>query len=152
MLSDSYTCNGQTNIEEFLDDPAGEKNLMEENDMKSNLSRGGVAYDLKSSPYRYCMTYAGAHDKKIGVFDTITFVFSSKLYRNKFLNQYKSNRKKINGSLSNRFGFSVDFNLLADLKLYSSIEKRGFLLYKNGESVECLSSIKLDGEKMTRTL
>lgn len=152
MISENYTCDGQTNIEDFLEDPADPKNEREENDMHSNLSRGGIAYDLKSSPYRYCMTYAGAHDKKIGVFDTITFVFSSKLYRNKFLNQYKSNRKKINGSLSKRFGFSVEFNLLADLKLYSSIEKRGFLLYKNGESVDCLSSIKLDGEKMTRTL
>lgn len=119
--------------------------------MNSNLTRGGVACDFKSSPYRYCLTYDRSR-KITDIGDSVTYVFSSRLYRDKFIKQYKSNRKKINESLSNRFGFSVEFNILADLKLYGSIEKRGFLIYQNGEAFECLNSIILDGEKMTRTL
>lgn len=121
--------------------------------MNSNLTRRGIAYDLKSSPHRYNVIYGEGRSFPENMSGkNITFVFSSKLYKDKFIKQYKSNRKKINESLSNRFGFSVEFDILADLKLYCSIEKRGFLIYQNGEAFECLGSIILDGEKMTRTL
>ena len=119
--------------------------------MNSNLTRGGIAYDFVNSPYRYNVIYEDGKNFPENITgNNITFVFSSKLYRGKFIKEYKSNRKKINNSLSNRFGFSVEFNILADLKLYCSIEKRGFLIYQNGEAFECLNSIILDGEKMTR--
>lgn len=102
----------------------------------SNLTRGGVAYDFSVSPYRYNVEYGS---------DSITFVFSSDYYRGKFIDKLKSNREKLNKSLSNRFGFVIEHSVLCDLKLYTSIEKRGFLIYQNGERFECLNSLTLDG-------
>ena len=104
------------------------------------LTRKGVAYDFNISPYRYNVDY--------GVSST-TFVFSSTFYMNSFIERMKSNREKINKSLSNRFGFDISNNLLCDLKLYSSIEKRGFLIYQNGERIECLNDLTLDGGNLT---
>ena len=114
---------------------------MKEEFFLNNLTRGGVAYNLDSSPFRYRMDYEDFY---------VTFIFSSELYMNKFITNSRKNRNKINTSLSNRFGFNVQFDLLSDIKLYTSIEKRGFLLYRDGERIECLSSITLGGEKATR--
>lgn len=109
----------------------------------SNLTRNGVAYNLPDSPYRYNVDY-GSH--------SITFVFSSNLYLRNFTRKLQGNRKAINLSLSNRFGFSIENNVLCDMKLYCSIEKRGFLIYQNGERFECLKSIRLDGSNLTKTI
>lgn len=109
----------------------------------SNLTRYGIAYNLPDSPYRYNVEY-GSH--------SITFVFSSQLYMRNFIKKLQSNRKTINLSLSNRFGFSIENNVLCDMKLYCSIEKRGFLIYQNGERFECPRSIKLDGNHLTTTI
>lgn len=108
----------------------------------SELTRGGVAYNFDASPYRYNVDYGSK---------SITFVFSSEFYLNNFIRKLKSNREKINQSLSKRFGFMVEHNILCDIKLYTSIEKRGFLLYKNGERFECLNTIILDGVILTKT-
>lgn len=108
----------------------------------SELTRGGVAYNLDVSPYRYQVDYCDV---------TVTFCFSSSFYQDNFISRLKANREKINKSLSNRFGFKFKNDLLSDLKLYSSIEKRGFLLYQNGERFECLDAIILDGVKMITT-
>ena len=108
----------------------------------SNLTRGGVAYDFNMSPYRYNVDYG---------YSSITYVFSSNYYLGNFVDRMKSNRDKINQSLSRRFGFTVNNDILCDLKLYSSIEKRGFLIYKDGERFECLSTITLDGVNLTTT-
>lgn len=106
-----------------------------------SITRGGVAYNLTESPYRYNVEYDAAR--------SITFVFSSNLYRNNFIKKLQSNRKTINQSLSNRFGFSIKNDVLCDIKLYLSIEKRGFLIYQNGEKFECQKSIRLDGSNLT---
>lgn len=108
----------------------------------SNMTRGGVVYNLEESPYRYNVNYAGC---------SITFVFSSDFYRTNFIRKFKNNRKKINQSLSNRFGFLIENDLLSDIKFYISIEKRGFLIYQNGERFECLRSVKLDGQNLIKT-
>lgn len=106
----------------------------------SKLTRNNIAYDLNISP----------HDLKIEYPDTtIRFVFSSQLYVEKFAEKYKENRSKINQSLSNRFGFTIKNDILADLKLYITIEKRGFLIYKDGIKFECLNDITLDGLNLT---
>lgn len=105
-----------------------------------NLTRRGIAYDFNESPYRYQVDYGDS--------SFITYVFSSDFYRNNFIKKLNINRGKINFSLSNRFGFDVKCNLLCDLKLYASIEKRGFLIYKDGERIECLSNLILDGENV----
>ena len=102
----------------------------------SQLTRGRVAYDLNASPFRLVMQYES---------EEIEFMFSSKLYLVKFYERHKENREKINQSLSNRFGFAVNVPGLADLKLYTTIEKRGFLIIKDGEKIECLKSLILHG-------
>lgn len=110
----------------------------------SNLSRGGVAHNLIESPYRFNIRYDDPN--------SITFVFSSNLYLKNFIERAAENRHTINESLSNRFGFSIENNILCDIRLYCSIEKRGFLLYWNGECFECLRSIRLDGSNLTRMI
>lgn len=107
-----------------------------------NLTRSKVAYNLSISPHRETVSY-GEY--------SLEFVFSSDLYRRKFLEKQKTNREEIKTSLSNRFGFTVDLSIIADLRLYSTIEKRGFLLCKDGVEIECLDRITLDGVKMTLT-
>lgn len=104
------------------------------------LTRGKVAYNFEFSPYRYAVEYPD---------ETITFVFSSELYRKKFIEKYDKNRDTINNSLSNRFGFSIKANKLADLKLYISIEKRGFLICKGRVKIECQNEILLTCELLT---
>jgi hypothetical protein len=102
------------------------------------LTRSNVAYDLNISPHKHTVDY--------GDF-TIMYVFSSDLYKRKFIEKIEEHRKTISDSLSNRFGFMIVLNKLADIKLYTTIEKRGFLLYNSkGEKLECQSNIILDGE------
>lgn len=105
----------------------------------SYLTRSNVAYDLNISP----------HIEEIEYEDfTIKYVFSSNLYRIKFLSKLGENRGIINRSLSNRFGFNIKTDLIADLKLYTTIEKRGFLIFKDGVKIECRENITLDGLRM----
>ena len=105
----------------------------------TKLTRSNIAHDLTISPHNTQIEYSEG--------DSIVFVFSSEMYRNNFLNRLEDNRNKINESLSNRFGFCVVMDVLADLKLYITIEKRGFLIYWNGERVTCLRDITLNGNK-----
>ena len=105
----------------------------------SKLTRSNIAYDLNLSPHKITLEYWDT---------TITYVFSSELYRNKFFEKLAGHRASINVSLSNRFGFAIVNDLLSDLKLYSSIEKRGFLIYKGLVKIECLNDIILDGHKL----
>lgn len=105
----------------------------------SKLTRNGIAYDLKTTPYLHCVIYEK---------DGVEYRFSSELYKEKFIAKLENHREKINESLSNRFGFNVKNNILSDLKLYTTIEKRGFLIFYNGVPVECQDNITLDGHKM----
>lgn len=105
----------------------------------ANLTRSNIAYDLNISPHKLEVVYPD---------EVLTYVFSSDLYRQKFNDKIESHRDKISESLTNRFGFTIENNKLADLKLYTTIEKRGFLIYKGQVKVECLSSITLDGNHL----
>ena len=107
---------------------------------KVNLSRRGIANDITVSPYKFKINYTKN--------SYIIFVFSSELYKEKFVEKLEENRKKINWSLSNRFGFEIENNVLCDIKLYSSIEKRGFLIKNNKEGFGCLDVLKLDGKNL----
>lgn len=106
----------------------------------ASLTRSNIAYDLTISPHETNIAYPEG---------VITYVFSSDLYRQKFAEKLEDNRAKINASLTNRFGFEIKNNILCDLKLYTSIEKRGFLLYKDGRKLQCLNEIILDGSKIS---
>lgn len=104
------------------------------------LTRGGVAHDLTISPYMLDVFYNN---------DKLTYVFSSEMYKNKFNEKIEENRLKINESLSKRFGFKIINNKLADIKLYSIIETRGFLI-KGKEDFKCQNTIELIGEILTQ--
>ena len=103
----------------------------------NKLTRYNIAHNLNISPFHHEIDYGNGNILK--------YVFSSELYKSKFIDKLQSNRESINTSLSNRFGFTVVNDVLCDIKLYSTIEKRGFLLYSAGEKVEWLSNIELNG-------
>ncbi len=105
----------------------------------AKLTRSNIAYDLNLSPHKIKLDYRDCD---------ITYVFSSELYKTKFLEKLAGNRANINISLSNRFGFVIVNDILSDLKLYTTIEKRGFLIYKGLVKVECLNNITLDGSQL----
>lgn len=108
----------------------------------SKLTRSNIAYDFNISPHVLEVPYEK---------ETLKFVFSSELYKTKFYETFYENRVKINASLSNRFGFEIVNDLLCDLKLYITIEKRGFLIIRdNGEKIEWLRDIILDGNRMMK--
>lgn len=108
------------------------------------LTRGGVAYNLQITPFVYTIEYDDA--------EILSFKFSSNYNMHRFKEKIQENRKKINTSLSNRFGFSITNNKICDIKLYSMIEKRGFLIENKGVSYKCLNNIKLNGKnKISKT-
>lgn len=106
----------------------------------TQLTRSKIAYDLSISPHRLSVSYGE---------NSLEYVFSSELYKKKFLEKQKHHRETINNSLSRRFGVKIKNSLLADIKLYTNIEKRGFLLLMNGDEARCLDNLELDGENLT---
>lgn len=110
--------------------------------MNKLLTRNGVAYDLENTPYVYKIEYGN---------NVYEFKFSSKLYMDKFMQKSFEHREQVNESLTKRFGFAIENNLLADIKLYASIEKRGFLIANRDRRFHCLNNIRLDGQNLTIT-
>lgn len=103
------------------------------------LTRAKIAYNLHISPHILEMDYAG---------QKVIYHFSSELYKVKFLSKCTEHRESIKDSLSKRFGCIVKVDILADLRLYSTIEKRGFLITVDGDEYECQNDIILDGMKV----
>lgn len=105
--------------------------------MRSKLSRNNIAYDLTISPHILKVVYGE---------EILTYVFSSKLYRQKFIDRMINYREHINKVFYNRYKFTINHNIVADINLYSTIEKRGFLIINNrGENIQCLDNLILDG-------
>lgn len=109
--------------------------------MLVRLTRGGVAYNLEDSPYGTTIDYVGAQ---------ITYSFSSDLHRRMFSEKLEKNRNDINTSLSNRFGFSITNDILCDVKLYSAVENRGFLIIANGEAMNSPDEVLLEGYTISK--
>ena len=105
------------------------------------LTRNGVCYDLRNTPYKHTVEY---NDSK-----TI-FSFSSELNKERFVNRLNENRKTMNSSLSNKYGVIVELNKLADIDLYTKTEKRGFYIVANGRIVEWLEEIVINHEQILR--
>lgn len=80
----------------------------------------------------------------------ITFVFSSDMHKIKFIQRYETHREKVSKSLKNRFGYTINVQTLADLVLYETIEKRGFLIYTEVGEISCPTKVKLSGENLTK--
>ena len=80
----------------------------------------------------------------------ITYVFSSDLYKCKFLEKLEYNRQEINASLTNRFGFAISNDILCDIKMYLTIEKRGFLIFVNGDEMRSPDDFMLIGDTIVK--
>lgn len=108
-----------------------------------SLTRNNIAYNLYESPYRLEVPYED---------QVLIYVFSSNLYKTKFYDRFLDHREKVSDLLSRRFGFHVQHDLLSDLKLYKSIEKRGFLIFdeEGQEFVWQKENITLDGAKLMK--
>ena len=104
------------------------------------LTRANISYNLHTSPHSVAVVYQD---------QTVTFHFSSELYTIKFKERLNTHREEIAASLTNRFGVNVYPDILADLRLYKTIEKRGYLISIDGENIECQENIILDGLRMT---
>ena len=105
----------------------------------AKLTRGKVCYNLEVTPYTYQVEYESG---------IITYHFSSNFYLNNFVDKLASNREYYNRSLSKRFNIPMVMNNLADVILYSKIEKRGFCLKVNEEFIRCQESIKFVGSQV----
>lgn len=99
-------------------------------------TRNGIYYNLLESEYKLTI-------------NRITFYFSSSLYRKKFVERYIDERNILNYAQSRRFKAKLNLSVLADLKTYSNIEKRGFLVEIEGVYYKCLDNINLQLEQTT---
>lgn len=107
----------------------------------AKLTRSGIAYNLKDSPHSLSKDYDDG---------VITYVFSSDLYKRMFAEKVEKNREEINTSLTNRFGFIIKNDKLCDIKLYLSIEKRGFLLLVDDVEIQSANMLKLVGTSVIK--
>lgn len=105
------------------------------------LTRRGIANDLSKSPYWTNINYENFE---------LTFVFSSELNKKRFLKRVEDNRISINMSLSKRFGIEIEACLLSDIKLYTQVEHRGFLIVGKEGEYTWQNIIVLIGEKMIK--
>lgn len=76
-------------------------------------SARGVYYNLLESTYKY-------------KYKNVTFYFSSEFYLTKFTRLFPDYIDYINNKMRIEYGIRVDFTILALVKLYQRIEKRGF--------------------------
>lgn len=83
-----------------------------------DLTRNGVCYQLDESPYIF--EWRG-----------ICWHFSSEPHRAKFIRNVRDREMWLDDSLSRRFKCTVHLPIVADVQLYSQIEKRGFYVCTN---------------------
>ena len=82
------------------------------------VSKYGVAYDLRESPYRF--TWRG-----------MTFHFSSESHRKKFVDGVRARELWLRDSLSRRFHCPIRMDELASVQFYGMVETRGFYMVTN---------------------
>ena len=99
-------------------------------------TRNGIYYNLCESEYKLTINH-------------ITYYFSSSLHRKNFIERYLEQRDILNYAQSRRFKAKLNLSVLADLKTYSNIEKRGFLVEIEGVYYKCLDNINLQLEQRT---
>lgn len=105
---------------------------------KVKLTRNNICYDLKNTPYKLNHNHMLLH-------------FSSMKNMEKFHERYKEQRITLRHSLKNRFKININSNILADIILYRSIEKRGFYItLMNGDELTCQEELVLGGLKIKK--
>lgn len=103
------------------------------------MTRNGIFYDLTLSPFTVQI-------------DNLVFYFSSKLHKKKFKEKVENEIKRINLSISRRFGVEVNMKYLACVTTYIKIEGRGFLIFNACEGVfyNCKQNLILNGGILTQ--
>jgi hypothetical protein len=78
----------------------------------------------------------------------IKFYFSSRFYRDKFVEEVNNDVKRFNGAINKtyRHTLNIEVNKMACLRLYSRIEKRGFYITVGGIGVDCLENLTFVSE------
>lgn len=78
----------------------------------------------------------------------ITFYFSEDKFLDRFKSKLEESVSTFNQKLNRiyRYAYDIEFDELALIRLYMSIEKRGFLLELNGVKITCLDQIKMQGQ------
>jgi len=96
----------------------------------------GVYYNLKHSVYTWEFVDIG-----------IKFYFSSQFYLNKFQTTYREEVERFNQALNNVYKdkFNIDMDILALIRLYTLIEKRGFYIKFKGVEVTCPEDLRFVG-------
>ena len=88
-------------------------------------TRRGIYHNLKESEY----TVSNSE---------IVFFFSSRVYKEKFLREYKENRKDFrNRVIKQGKDIPINLDIIADITLYENIEKRGFRACVGGVDTSC---------------
>lgn len=101
-----------------------------------SITKNGIAYDLKTTPYQ-C------------TWEAYTFYFSSPLHLKNFKKKLPIRTDWINDSLSRRFHFVMDVQILGVLQLYTQIETRGFRVVNADREFTCQKNIILSGLKIS---
>lgn len=94
-------------------------------------SRNGIYYSLDESDY-------------ILQFNNIKYVFSSPTVMNKFYMRRKKHQEEFNAYMSAKYGMRFELEELADIILYSKMEKRGFKIIINGREYRCQSEVLIE--------
>lgn len=94
----------------------------------------GIYYNLSQSEYKFTI-------------GNIVFYFSSRFYQQKFINSYLEERDRFNTALNNVYKdkFHIEFDVLAWIRLYTLIEKRGFYIIVGGDEVTCPEDLAFVG-------
>lgn len=104
-------------------------------------TKKGIYYNLNESPFQF----------RSG---SVNFYFSSLFNLNRFTKQLPDRSFVIKTYLSDLYGFEIDCDHLAEIHLYSKIEKRGFLMGREtsrGLELICqISDLRLSGGTPTK--
>lgn len=102
------------------------------------MTRGGVVYSLKDSPYVHHHCGLALH-------------FSSKPHLMKFVERFPKRLENVIERMDRYFGVQGDFRLIALIDLYIDVETRGFhIVCQDGRVASCPAEVTLDGLRANR--
>lgn len=103
----------------------------------SAISRDGVCYDLRNSPYKY-------------VFCGYVFCFSTPYHKRSFADKLAVKIDWLKDSMQRRFRFYQDVTMQAAFHWYRQVETRGFCVFSpEGECFTCPENIEFLGTRIS---
>lgn len=100
--------------------------------MGSYLTRGGIALNIKESPYKVSI-------------ENYEFMFSSRLYMDSFIKKLPEFEQRLGYYILIKTRGYCDVHISAAIILYESIEKRGFYIINKttGKSYESIHDFRM---------